>query len=1168
MAVNKNVLRYYIRSDGTFFPATENSGKIYPGSAYANLLDIYLEDGISENTFVQVSFLIDGKFVTEWLPTFQQGTETRVIENVSVPFGVFRIAIPPNVTQNASPTATKQVGISVRQVYGEAWQGVFDDYDTLVSEVPPTETLAVDYATAYVLTTVGDDEYGFYQCQYDADTDTYLWVAVTIANTYQEIKTYGVGNATLQKGWVSPKGTVTISDAIQNLIFIELSNIEQRVTTLETAVDDLDLDKLEKDFGEYDPKTTYNGTDTIAINDDEDGGDPKEMALSDLMEAENMSFDNTATDLEATTVQDAIEELETDIIAVDDKVDMHIADETNPHNVTATQVAFTPSVDPAISSETVQEAIEEVQGNLDDYETDNDARVLAVEDDIEDILDGTQTVKKAERDASNNVITTTYETKADATTHKNDTTNPHEVTKTQVGLGNVTDNAQVKKRATSTNGNVPTWNGTTGDALNDGYGVEATLTGGASNLPRADAVKDYIDDSVTDHDESETAHTYIRGLIEDLEQNVSRLDGRGKSYGEVPYTTAQMTAFDAATRASNIKAYIEAQDWFDGTYTPSSGDLVYDQGVGDGVNYHEWEFNDTAWVDNGAIASPKASNTIFGTVNGSGDYVDIIAGIIQVLLADNATYLKKATTADKYTYEDIFNALANRYIKAETYSQAEVDALLAGLTSSYGLQSTLLTPTPLTDTDTLTTADMADVDFVVFTAVNSDTGEVDSDMVSSDTIVTGKKFVFFDNEDYSFTIGETDSTFSTASTDVTLKVNAISSNVSIIQPLTSVTTEPVTAEDGDKYFNSSTSTIWEYQTDEWVDSEEEPGNQKIYTFDGSIYVWSGSELVMFESDMSAYVDSIVGDRTYTEQNVVADEETVTESIDALDQEVGRLDTDKAEDSVVVKSVNGNEPVAGAVDVDHNDLSNKQGGTTDEYYHLTSEQVAKLESFDFIELTDVSDTDPTSPDEGDIYYNYDDETLYKYTDSAWVEESYNLDALYIYSTYKFFVEGTTGNYRLMRLSDGYSSIYLFSTFGTGGTYSALGTAYTAVEDTAKFQQRQERNLGFEVVTTYDYTVPTDHVIRFNADNFTATETITLHAGDILLFDEYSTTYKWRLLRTSSLDATTTVKGVGLLSSVTSSDGFGENDKLVTETHAKLIYDDLDSTCDYLLGLLEA
>lgn len=67
------------------------------------------------------------------------------------------------------------------------------------------------------------------------------------------------------------------------------------------------------------------------------------------------------------------------------------------------------------------------------------------------------------------------------------------LTKTDVGLANVTNDAQVKKRVSSTSGYIPTWNGTTGDALNDGYSVETTLTGSSSAIPRADAVKTYVD---------------------------------------------------------------------------------------------------------------------------------------------------------------------------------------------------------------------------------------------------------------------------------------------------------------------------------------------------------------------------------------------------------------------------------------------------------------------------------------------------------------------------------------------------------------------------------------------------------------------------------------------------------------------------------------------------
>lgn len=85
---------------------------------------------------------------------------------------------------------------------------------------------------------------------------------------------------------------------------------------------------------------------------------------------------------------------------------------------------------------------------------------------------------------------------ANVVTSVNTQTGDVVLTKSDVGLGNVTNDAQVKKRSSSTGGNVPTWNGTTGDALNDGYGVETTLTGGAGNLARADAIKTYVDNVV------------------------------------------------------------------------------------------------------------------------------------------------------------------------------------------------------------------------------------------------------------------------------------------------------------------------------------------------------------------------------------------------------------------------------------------------------------------------------------------------------------------------------------------------------------------------------------------------------------------------------------------------------------------------------------------------
>lgn len=67
-------------------------------------------------------------------------------------------------------------------------------------------------------------------------------------------------------------------------------------------------------------------------------------------------------------------------------------------------------------------------------------------------------------------------------THIGSTSNPHSVTKAQVGLTNVTDNAQVKKISSSTDNNIPQWDGTTGDLLKDGL----TVGTGANNLVQLD----------------------------------------------------------------------------------------------------------------------------------------------------------------------------------------------------------------------------------------------------------------------------------------------------------------------------------------------------------------------------------------------------------------------------------------------------------------------------------------------------------------------------------------------------------------------------------------------------------------------------------------------------------------------------------------------------------
>ena len=163
-------------------------------------------------------------------------------------------------------------------------------------------------------------------------------------------------------------------------------------------------------------------------------------------------LDTRVEDLELET-----ERLDDEVIRVEQKADAHIEDVDNPHGVTAEQVdTYVKTTIDSKDADTLQAAKDFTYSRADidnkdvatlqeakDYthsktEIDNkDAVVLqgakdytdilggdvlelqgkveVAEDKIEDIEDGTTIVKKAEQDASGNVITSTYETKNDAT---------------------------------------------------------------------------------------------------------------------------------------------------------------------------------------------------------------------------------------------------------------------------------------------------------------------------------------------------------------------------------------------------------------------------------------------------------------------------------------------------------------------------------------------------------------------------------------------------------------------------------------------------------------------------------------------------------------------------------------------------------------------------------
>lgn len=101
------------------------------------------------------------------------------------------------------------------------------------------------------------------------------------------------------------------------------------------------------------------------------------------------------------------------------------------------------------------------------------------------------------------------------------TDNPHSVDKSDVGLANVTNNAQVKKSASSTDDTLPKWKGTSGDELEDSSVTEADAADAVSKKhDRQHAI-----DASADHTSTITENNLIdadaNGLPDDSGLSVS-----------------------------------------------------------------------------------------------------------------------------------------------------------------------------------------------------------------------------------------------------------------------------------------------------------------------------------------------------------------------------------------------------------------------------------------------------------------------------------------------------------------------------------------------------------------------------------------------------------------------------------------------------------------------
>jgi hypothetical protein len=284
-----------------------------------------------------------------------------------------------------------------------------------------------------------------------------------------------------------------------------------------------------------------------------------------LQSAERILYNNDLSSLQAENLQDAVDELEdlifqnTTVIQIQ-KFNIIAADNGSggftytyaegPASVTGTKLsgAFVfPLRDSVVYIPNNNRVEAKVNNDITFYYKDSelieiDQATLAIDYAIQDgdevffkIYQGLDSVALVVADGSITTQKLSTPLQGKITSYDNhiaSTLNPHGVTKTQVGLSNVTNDAQVKKAASSTDGFVPKWNGTTGDAIVDGYGVQTTLSSTTTDLVRADAIATAIGTK----QDTLVSGTNIKTL------NGATLLGSGNYEIDIPAVTVSNTA--------------------------------------------------------------------------------------------------------------------------------------------------------------------------------------------------------------------------------------------------------------------------------------------------------------------------------------------------------------------------------------------------------------------------------------------------------------------------------------------------------------------------------------------------------------------------------------------------------------------------------------------------
>jgi hypothetical protein len=427
-------------------------------------------------------------------------------------------------------------------------------------------------------------------------------------------------------------------------------------------------------------------------------------------------------------------------------------------------------------------AIEGIDGETINKDTDVFSKLktlaeIAVE--INKIIDGTYTAKKAEQDDHGNDINETYETKEDATTAKGRiTANETFIEFLQLYKENINN------KIISLAGN--NWDYLYSSTDGGAYAYDFALTNlnDANVTPGVDVNGYSLDDVVRVSDGDITTPTYYwYKVVEAEESDINYMSAKLiKALLDLKETAANKGALNGYAPLVNGKvpsAYMpNGYDNYEevATYAdlPTEGVegtvyvVIADETSGGNTSTYRW------------------TGSVYGKISDT-----LSASEVKTLYEANAD-VNAYTDAEKTKLTALYTKTQFDTLFNDRYTKAEVQIMINDLKTIYGWEIGDLTPTALTNEDTLALTAISGYDKLLFVARVTADDTVFTQKIPVSELTNGTVIEFFNNANINATVDATNITFNDVGTTETLKIYGVKMDKSQFYEIRNIQEQSIT----------------------------------------------------------------------------------------------------------------------------------------------------------------------------------------------------------------------------------------------------------------------------------------------------------------------------------------------------------------------------------------